>query len=85
MDIWPVTFFLGGGGQLAGDFLYVIYLWYYLVLLFGPNEKTCVHIAKGVTNLIFILLQIKETVFLSYFIIIIFLSKMMTLNKHGVI
>ena len=25
-------------------FLYVIYLCYNLVLLFGPNEKTCVHI-----------------------------------------
>ena len=58
---WPVTF------------LCVIYLCYYLVLLFGPNEKqTCVHIAKGVKNVIFILFQIKGTFF--FFC----LSKMMT-------
>ena len=25
-----------------------VYLCYYLVLLFDPNEKTCVYIAKGV-------------------------------------
>ena len=50
-NVWPGLFW--GVGQLAGDFLYVIYLCY-LFLLFGPNENILVFILQKEFKILFL-------------------------------